>query len=139
MAIFANPPDPAPAGLFETIEAAGHSAAIEWNAARTGVVWQCDDAAAVQAIVVGYSGSAAELAWWKSKMQAALDDLLDDNFDLKAFIRAGASISVTAAGIGNFLATINNNYRTLRASIAAASTVAAVQAVNINAGWPANP
>jgi hypothetical protein len=79
------------------------------------------------------------LAWWQANWQSQLDALLDNNFDLRAFIRAGTSTTVTATNIGTFLATINNNYRTLRAQIVAASTAAAVQAININSGWPSNP
>jgi len=79
------------------------------------------------------------LAWWKTYWQLQLDTLLDNNFDLKAFIRAGNSTSVTGTQVGNFLATITDNYRSLRASIAAAASVAAVQAININNGWPSNP
>ena len=61
------------------------------------------------------------------------------NFDLAKFIRGGTATGITAAQVGTFLATITNNYRTLRASIANAANVAAVNAVNIAAGWPANP
>jgi hypothetical protein len=70
---------------------------------------------------------------------ADLDALLDNNFDLKAFIRAGTSSAVTAANVGTFLAQITNNYRSLRSQIAAATTVAQLQAIDINAGWPGNP
>lgn len=72
-------------------------------------------------------------------LQSQLDALLDNNFDLKAFIRAGTATSITGTNVGTFLATICNNYRTLRASIAAATTVAQLNAININAGWPSNP
>jgi len=79
------------------------------------------------------------LAFFQAQYQAKLDAFFDANFDLKAFIRAGSSTTVTGTNVGNFLATITNNYRTLRAQITAATTVAQVQAVNINSGWPANP
>ncbi len=79
------------------------------------------------------------LTWWKSSRQGDLDTLLDANFDLKAFIRAGMATNVTAAGVGTFLATICNNYRSLRAQISAAVTIADIQSININSGWPANP
>lgn len=94
---------------------------------------------AVTSFVTAYSGSATQLAYAKAQKQVALDALLDGNFDLKAFIRAGSSTGVTAAGVGTFLATITNNYRTLRASIAAAIDVATVTAINISSGWPGNP
>lgn len=97
------------------------------------------DVTAAQSFLSAFSGSATELSHWQSKTQTALDALLDNNFDLKAFIRAGTASSITAANVGTFLATITNNYRGLRAQIAAATTVAQVQAININAGWPNNP
>ena len=100
---------------------------------------QCSDATLVLSAIAAYSGSATELADAKSTKQAALDLLLDQNFDLKAFIRAGTAAGITGANIGTFLATITNNYRTLRAAIAAAATVQAVQAINVNSGWPNNP
>ena len=81
----------------------------------------------------------ATLAGAKVVAQANLDTFFDLNFDLKAFIRAGQNTAVTAAGVGNFLATITNNYRSLRAQINAATTVVQVQAININSGWPSNP
>lgn len=71
--------------------------------------------------------------------QAALDALLNNNFDLIAFIRSGSSVLVSGVAVGTFLSTIANNYRSLRAQIAAAGTVGAVNAININSGWPANP
>lgn len=75
----------------------------------------------------------------KAAAQVALDTLFSANFDIAGFIRGGAATGITGAGIGNFLATITNNYRTLRASIAAAPNVAALNAINIYSGWPANP
>jgi hypothetical protein len=86
-----------------------------------------------------YVGSAKELSFNQSAKQAALDTYLNTNFNLVAFIRAGTVTSVTGTQLANFLATINNNYRTLRAQIAAATTVAQVNAINVNSGWPSNP
>jgi hypothetical protein len=97
------------------------------------------DVTTAQNFLNGYSDSATQLQWNKWQMQTALDALLDNNFDLKAFIRAGTSTAVTAANVGTFLATIVDNYRSLRASIAAATTMAQLQAININSGWPNNP
>ena len=99
----------------------------------------CSDATLVLSAIAAYVGSATELADAKATKQAALDALLDQNFDFKAFIRAGTATGITGANIGTFLATITNNYRTLRSAIASASTVQNVQAVNINSGWPNNP
>jgi hydrogenase maturation factor len=83
--------------------------------------------------------SIAPFAECQRDVQAALDLLLDMNFDLKAFIRAGTSTTVTGTNVGTFLATICDNYRTIRASIAAATTLTQLNAININSGWPANP
>lgn len=127
-----NWPSP-PAGLFEACESAGISA----SRASDGV--HVSNLTGAQNIISAYSGGATELSWNKTKKQVALDVLFDANFDLKAFIRAGSATNITATNIGTFLATITNNYRSLRASIAAAANVAAVNAININAGWPSNP
>ena len=120
-------------GLHQAVVAAGH-----WLA-EIGGVWTADNPIAVQAIINGYAGSAAQLTFAKADKQALLDDQFDQHFDLAKFIRGGTATTVTAAQVGTFLATITNNYRTLRASITAASTVAAVAAVNIASGWPSNP
>lgn len=79
------------------------------------------------------------LVYVKVAKQAALDAFLNANFDLLSFIRNGTSTLVTGVGVGTFLATITDNYRTIRANIAAAGTVNAVNAININSGWPNNP
>lgn len=126
-------PNPVPAGLPQTIESQGHSIAN----APDG--WYSGDAAAAQIIINSYSGSASELSWWQRQQQASLDALFDARFDLAKFIRGGTVTTITATNVGNFLAQITNNYRSLRASIAAATTVAAVQAIDVTTGWPANP
>ena len=126
-------PSPIPAGLIPTIEAAGHWLIND----PTG--WHTDNAAAVQAITSSYVGSATELAFHKVQAQAVLDATFNASFDLAAFIRAGTAVAITGTQVGTFLATITNNYRTLRASIANAATVAAVNAINPSSGWPANP
>jgi len=81
----------------------------------------------------------APLSEGQAWLQAQLDDLLDNHFDLPKFIRAGTSTTVTATNVGTFLATIVDNYRTLRAQIAAATSFAQLNAININSGWPSNP
>jgi hypothetical protein len=86
-----------------------------------------------------YSGSAAQLSWNQQQLQAQLDALLDDKSDLVAFICAGTNSSLTATNVGGFLASITNNYRSLRAQISAATSLAQLQAININQGWPSNP
>ena len=126
-------PGTIPAGMCEAIEFAGHSIV------NTPAGWFADNAAAVQAIINAFSGSANELQYWQRLWQTKLDAEFDANFDLAKFIRGGTVTTVTAANVGNFLAQITNNYRSLRAQIAAAATVAAVQAINIASGWPSNP
>lgn len=125
--------NPAASGIIAAIEASG--AAVEYGQNGYAIA---GDKAAVQALIAGYAGSAAELAQHKAAKQAALDALFDANFDLAKFIRGGTASAITGANVSAFLATITNNYRSLRASIAAAATVAAVDAINVSAGWPAN-
>lgn len=79
------------------------------------------------------------LAAAKVRKQAALDDILDTRFDFKAFIRGGTIKTITGTQVGNFIATFENNWRTLRDAIAAAATTDAVIAINVESGWPANP
>lgn len=128
-----------PVGLYETcsaaLVAAGFPSAIHHEPSGFWV----SDVPTVNATMAAYVGGSSELAFTKAQKQAALDVLFDASFDLKAFIRAGTSTTVAAAGVGTFLAQITNNYRSLRASIAAAANVAAVNAININSGWPGNP
>lgn len=122
-----------PTGLCAAFQTQGHFVA------QAPEGWLVDDAAAFLTFVSAYSGSATELSWSKTQKQTALDTLFDANFDLAKFIRAGTLTTVTAAQFGTFLATITNNYRSLRAQIATASTVAAVNAINVSSGWPSNP
>jgi hypothetical protein len=124
---------PLPLGFTDTATATGLSVHVFPDGVFS------DHKTQLESLRATYTGSAAELTWHKAQRQEQLDNLLDNNFDLKAFIRAGTATNVTGTNIGNFLATINNNYRTKRAAIAAAATVAAVAAVAINAGWPNNP
>lgn len=120
-------------GLVPTLEAAG---IIVTNGPNG---WQVSDLAAAEAIVAGFANGAAELAYHKFQKQQALDDAFDQHFDLAKFIRGGTATNVTAVNVGTFLATITNNYRTLRTNISGAANVAAVDAINILSGWPANP
>jgi hypothetical protein len=99
-------------------------------------LWVSNNNAQAQTII---DTSTLWLTAAKALKQAALDDQFDSKFDLTKFIRGGTATTITATNVGNFLAQITNNYRTLRAQIAAASTVAIVQAIDITAGWPANP
>lgn len=132
-------PNPVPDGLLAACEnaltAAGFSPLISF--APDGV--HVSDVATVNSVLASYVGSASQLAFNKAQKQATLDALFDANFDLAKFIRGGTSTGITAANVGTFLATITNNYRSLRAQISAASTLATLNATNVNSGWPSNP
>lgn len=75
----------------------------------------------------------------KALKQAQLDAFFNAHFDLASFIRDGTVTTVTATQVGTFLATITNNYRTIRANKDAAGTIAAAMAIDVTAGWPSNP
>lgn len=128
-----------PGGLFLACETALAAAGFGTFVTRAPDGLHVSDVPTVTATIASYSGSATELAYHKAQKQAALDAEFDANFDLADFIRGGTATNVTAANVGTFLATIINNYRTLRASIANATNVAAVDAINIASGWPNNP
>lgn len=82
---------------------------------------------------------AALLANARRNKQELLDIQFQTRFDLIKFIQQGTATNVTGTQVGNFLASTTNNYRSLKASIATAATPAAVNAIDITAGWPANP
>ncbi len=128
-----------PLGIMDAVKSALLAAGFSPNIAVSPNGISVSDVTTALNAFNSYSGSASELQFWKTKQQAALDAVFDANFDLAKFIRGGTITTITATNIGTFLATITNNYRTLRANIAAAASVAAVQAININSGWPSNP
>lgn len=131
-------PSPA-AGLFEACEAALATAGFSTVVSRAPDGLHVSDVATVNTAMAAYSGGAAQLAYAKAQKQAALDTLLDNNFDLKAFIRAGTASNIALGAVDAFLRAIANNYRSKRTSIAGAANVAAVTAIDVTAGWPANP
>lgn len=132
-------PSPSPAGLLEACENALTAAGFAPYVTRAPDGVHVSDVPTVTVTISAYVGSAAQLAYTKAQKQTALDAAFDTNFDLTKFIRGGTATNITAANVGTFLATITNNYRSLRASIANAANVAAVNAININSGWPVNP
>ena len=136
---YSSIPSPLPAGLFEACEAALAAAGFSTTVTRAPEGILVSDVPTVVATAHAYVGSAAELAYHKAQTQTALDALFDANFDLTKFIRGGTVATITATQVGTFLAQIANNYRALRASIAAATTVAQVNAINPAGGWPTNP
>ncbi len=131
-------PNPA-AGIFLACEnalvAAGFSPFV--SLAPDGV--HVSDVSTVNTTLASYVGSATQLSYNKAQKQAALDALFDANFDLSKFIRGGSAATITSTNVGTFIATITNNYRALRASISGTSTLATLNAININSGWPSNP
>lgn len=136
---YANVPHPIPDGLFLACEAALVAAGFSATVALAPDGIHVADVSTVTATMTSYAGSAAELAYHKAIQQAALDAIFSANFDLAAFIRSGTTVGITGVQVGTFLATITNNYRTLRAAIANATTVAQISAINVTAGWPNNP
>ena len=131
-------PTPA-AGLFEACENALLAAGFPATVSRRPDGVFVSDLATANGVIAAYVGGSTELSYNKAQKQIALDVLFDSNFDLAAFIRGGTSTAITATNVGNFLATITNNYRSLRAQIANAPTLAILNAVNVNSGWPSNP
>ena len=97
------------------------------------------DLANTNAVLSTYSGSATELTYAKDAKKKLLFDLCDTQYDLRALADSGTTASLTSTNVGTYLANVGNNYRTLKGQINAAANVAAVNAININAGWPAYP
>lgn len=76
----------------------------------------------------------------RAMKQQQLSDFFDAFCDFRSFVRAGTITNVTAANVGAFLASVANKERTLRlTTIPGASTPGAVSAIDVTAGWPANP
>jgi hypothetical protein len=79
------------------------------------------------------------LAVAQAQKQARLDQILNDHVDIGGLVRDGTVTTITGTQVSNFLASGTNNYRSLRAQIAAATTAAQANAIDVTAGWPANP
>ena len=131
----ASLPSPIPPGLAETAESEG----LTWILAPDGL--HTNDTTQMQALLTAVQSSptTATLAYWQALTQTALDSFYQTNFNFDFLVRGGQSTTITGAQIGSAIATIVNNYRSIRASIAQASTIAAVQAINVTSGWPSNP
>lgn len=80
-----------------------------------------------------------QIALVKAAKQAELIAYFRRFFDLTEFVLAGSLNTVTVTQLNNFQVQIINNERTLRANIAAAATISAVNAIDLTAGWPSNP
>ena len=133
MALITNPPNPTPTGLKEAIEHAGHVV----THAPEG--WLVDDAVAVQNIISSYSGSANELGYWQRRRLAEAAAEYLRRIDPLVTADGATDTTVTAATLGGYQASCVNNYRTLKAQIAAAPTASGLQAISPLSGWPAFP
>lgn len=94
--------------------------------------------AQVQTAYVTYQGT-WNFALFQALQLAAAFAYMRDYVSMAALIDGGTSTSVTATQFGTFWASVANNYRTIKASIQAATTSAQVAAISITAGYPANP
>ena len=129
---------------METCEAALAAAGFSTLVTRTPNGVLVADVPTVVAAAQEYVGSAAQATWAKTNEYGTglLDRLNADavqRINLFVMIQGGTVTNLTGAQVGTFLAAVSNNYRTLVAQINAATTVAQVNAINIGAGWPANP
>jgi hypothetical protein len=136
---YSSIPSPVPIGLIGACQAAEAAAGFSSMLSMAPDGWEVADVPTVMATIASYVGSPAELAFHKTAKQTALDATFDTTFDLAKFIRGGTLTTVTAANVGSFLAQITNNYRGLRSSISNSSATAVTDAINVTAGWPANP
>jgi hypothetical protein len=85
-----------------------------------------------------YPGSASELSFNRTAKKDELDAYFRTYFDLTNFIMQG-TVQVSATNVGNFIAQITNNYRSLKSQIASAANMTALNAIDITKGWPNNP
>lgn len=180
-----------PDGLASSFVAQGHAVAM----APDG--WSVDDAAAFQAFVASYPGSATQLAWAKTNTHSTgkIDQLaaiylgkfgagfnytgpdgvkrtfqIDPTSQFNIDVQANASLGSIMAGeawdqTSYFIAADNShmatpraqdmrafalatrsyvsvlilNNRALKDAISGAANMAALAAIDINAGWPTNP
>src|SRR4249920_508661 len=115
-------PSPPP-GLMPACQKSLDDAGINGSVSMRAQGLYTPDINNTQAVLSSYVGSSDQLSYNKTLKQTQLDALVDDNFDLKAFIRDGTITNVTGANVGSYLAQITNNYRTLRLQITGASSV----------------
>ena len=79
------------------------------------------------------------IGFWEQQQLAALNAYFYTNYNFDTLIVSGTVSTLTAAQVSAFIAAVINNYRGIRAAINNAVTVPAVRAINVKAGWPANP
>ena len=94
-----------------------------------------DDPVAVQAIINAFD----PLPTLKAAKLATLKAAVSARADMFGLMDSGSSTTVSATQFGTFWAAAINNYRVLKAQIAAAPDAATLAAINLGTGWPANP
>jgi len=128
-----------PEGYMAACQTSLDNAGIKGNLFLSPQGLHTPDVANTTAVLNGYVGSSAELTYAKDTRKRSLYDLVDNYYDLRALADGNTTTNLSANTVGTYLANVGNNYRTKKAAINAAATVAAVNAVNINTGWPAYP
>lgn len=131
-------PNP-PAGLMPACQKSLDDAGINGPLFINPQGLRTPDIANTTTVLNTFVGSATELTLAKDVRKKALFDLVDGQYDLRALADANTAPVLTSASVGGYLASVGNNYRSKKAAINAAANVAAVNAVDINAGWPAYP
>jgi len=131
-------PNP-PAGLMPACQKSLDNAGITGPLFINPQGLRTPDTTNTQNVLSTYTGSATELTSVKDVRKKALFDLCDTQYDLRSLADGNTSPSLTSTNVGQYLASVGNNYRTLKANINAAANTAAVNAININTGWPTYP
>jgi hypothetical protein len=116
-------------GLHAAVRAAGYRI---WNQSGQAMA---DNPQAVQAIIDAYD----PMPWLRARKLDALKDAVREKVDLFGLMDGGSATNITATQFATFWATATNNYRSLKAQIAAAPDQATLAAISLGAGWPANP
>jgi hypothetical protein len=131
-------PNP-PAGLIPACQTSLDNAGIKGQLFINPAGLRTPDISNTQNVLSTYTGSSTELTYAKDTRKKALFDLTDGQYDLRALADGNTAPTLTSTNVGQYLASVGNNYRTLKANINAAANVAAVNAININSGWPTYP
>lgn len=97
--------------------------------------WQATDPVGAQAIV---DSVAAWLPFHKKAKLEALSARYGEHFDHHKLAHAGAA-PVTPGGLSAHWAGAISNFRALKRRVENAATPGDVDAIDITAGWPANP
>lgn len=79
------------------------------------------------------------LAWWQATQLANAYNYMNNFVNWPQFFDGGTLTTITAANVGNFLASAINNYRTIKKNIQNATTSAQVIVIDVTAGYPSNP